>query len=566
MPDSSNRICVVGACFTDLVTFSSRMPNPGETLPGSKFITGFGGKGANQAVQAARLGANVMMISKVGGDTFGADTLKNFKEQGIDAKHVQVVEGESSGVAPIFVNETTGQNSILIIPGALDKLNAGDIELARNDIRGSKLMICQLECPLEATMAALKVAKEEGVTTLLNTAPAKPLPDEIWAFCDIVCPNEPELQMLSGKPTSTDEEVKAAAEVLLHRGAKKLIVTLGERGCALFETGKDPLFVATKMVKAKDTTGAGDSFLGAFAASIAKDGSSLEAAMSKGNAVAAVSVTRIGTQLSFPDAREFLCRQAIGLIDHTSLGLDDTDDGIRALVDAAVAEEPHTAAVCIYPKFVKFVRSLQKDQPEKYPRSLKVCTVVNFPTGQEAPEKVIADTEAAVKDGADEVDLVIDYNLLKKDLAKGKAAAESLVKAVRAACTGDVILKVIIESGELQTDELIKAASEVAIAGGCDFVKTSTGKVKVNATLEAAKVMITCCKEAKSNGKTIGFKAAGGVRDAEQARSFLELGAEILFGDKLRLHEIDSRLFRFGASSLLPNLRKKEASAAGAGY
>merc|ERR1719473_275334 len=125
-------------------------------------------------------------------------------------------------------------------------------------------MMVQLEAPMEATMAALKIAREEGLMTLLNTAPAKPLPDDIWPLCDIVCPNEPELQTLTGKPTSTDDEVREAVNMLLQKGAQKVLVTLGSRGCGLFEQGKEPLFVAAEKVEAKDTTGAGDSFLGAF--------------------------------------------------------------------------------------------------------------------------------------------------------------------------------------------------------------------------------------------------------------------------------------------------------------
>jgi ribokinase len=305
--ERKSQICNVGACFTDLIAYVPRMPGPGETLPGSKFSTGFGGKGANQAVQAARLGAKVMMVSKLGQDTFGQDTLKNFEDQGVDAKHVQLVPGMSSGVAPITVDEGTAQNAIVIIPGALDKLCAADVEAARADIRGCKLMMVQLEAPLESTKKALEVAKEEGVMTLLNTAPAKPLPDDIWPLCDIVCPNEPELQTLTGKPTSTDDEVKEAVNVLLQKGARKVLVTLGSRGCGLFEEGKEPVFVAAEKVQAKDTTGAGDSFLGAFSAHmVAQEGATLdfEAAMRQGNRVAAISVTREGTQKSFPNSEE----------------------------------------------------------------------------------------------------------------------------------------------------------------------------------------------------------------------------------------------------------------------
>merc|ERR1719458_782713 len=321
----------------------------------------------------------------------------------------------------------------------------------------------------------------------------------------------------------------------------------------------EPVFVEpVANVKARDTTGAGDSFLGALAAHLVV-GDALNVAMKCANNVAGVSVTREGTQTSFPGSEEMLARHAIGLIDHTSLGLDDTDEKIRTLVDVAVAETPCTAAVCIYPKFVKLVRSMQKEQPERYPRSLKVCTVVNFPSGQEPTEKVVQDTKAAVQDGADEVDVVINYRLLIENKQEGCKAAEELVKAVRAECPqGQVALKVIIESGELGNEELIVAASEAAIAGGCDFVKTSTGKVKVNATPQAAETML---KVVAASGHAVGFKAAGGVRDAVQARQYMELTARVLLGDAQRHHEVDAKLLRFGASSLLPALRACATSA-----
>jgi len=272
--------------------------------------------------------------------------------------------------------------------------------------------------------------------------------------------------------------------------------------------------------------------------------------------------------LDSPPSDQMLAGHATGLIDHTSLGLDDTGDGIRSLVDAAVAEQPHTAAVCIFPKFVRMVRTMQKVEPGRYPRSLRVCTVVNFPSGQEPIEKVLDDTARAVADGADEVDLVIDYRLLKEDAAKGREAAERLVRSVRANCPdGQVLLKVIIESGELGEAALIKSASEAAIAGGCDFVKTSTGKVKVNATPESAKIMLSAIAASEKadgagSGRVVGFKAAGGVRDVTQARVYLELAAEALLGDRRRVLEVDSRRLRFGASSLLPSLRKCTAGAA----
>mmetsp|Transcript_87711 Transcript_87711/g.235229 ORF Transcript_87711/g.235229 Transcript_87711/m.235229 type:complete len:219 (+) Transcript_87711:1-657(+) len=213
---------------------------------------------------------------------------------------------------------------------------------------------------------------------------------------------------------------------------------------------------------------------------------------------------------------------------------------------------------------------MQEESPGRYPRSLRVCTVVNFPDGQETVDKVVDDTVRAVADGADEIDLVIDYRLLKEDAARGQEAAERLVRSVRGKCPdGQVLLKVIIESGELGEAALIKAASDAAIAGGCDFVKTSTGKVKVNATPAAAQIMLTAIAASEKAGgcsRVVGFKAAGGVRDVNQARVYLELAAETLLGDRQRILEVDSRRLRFGASSLLPSLRRCTAGAAEAAH
>jgi len=258
---------------------------------------------------------------------------------------------------------------------------------------------------------------------------------------------------------------------------------------------------------------------------------------------------------------EEIARQAAGLIDHTSLGDNDTEDMIQKLVDAAVAEAPHTAAVCVYPKFVPFIRGLQKKDPKKYPRTLRVATVVNFPQGSSPSDEVVAATKQTVVDGADEVDMVIDYKHLKRDITTGKAAAEALVRAVRAACPSDTVkLKVIIETGELQTPELIAAASDAALAAGADFIKTSTGKVKVNATLEAADVMlrrIAFYRAANPGCRILGFKAAGGVKTLEQAHQYLNLAAECLCGGRNMRQHVDSNLFRFGSSGLLPVLRQK---------
>jgi len=204
----------------------------------------------------------------------------------------------------IAVDMTSGANSIICVPAASFLLSPSDIEAARPQIRKCALLLCQLEISIATAMHALKVAKQEGVMTVLNTAPVVDnIPDEIWAYCDIVCPNEVELHQLTGLPTSTNEEIAVAAEHLKNKGVKKVIVTLGERGAAIIKFDGPPVFVQAAKVNATDTTGAGDSFLGAVACFISA-GDGLENAVAKACQVASVSVTRQGVQSSFPYAAE----------------------------------------------------------------------------------------------------------------------------------------------------------------------------------------------------------------------------------------------------------------------
>jgi len=214
------------------------------------------------------------------------------------------VNDTASGTATIAVDMTSGANSIICVPAASFLLSPSDIEAARPQIRKCGLLLCQWEISMATAVHALKVAKEEGVMTVLNTAPVVDnIPDEIWAYCDIVCPNEVELHQLTGLPTSTNEEVVVAAEHLQNQGVKKVIVTLGKRGAAIIGFDRPPVFVQVEKVNAVDTTGAGDSFLGAVACFVSA-GDSLENAVTKACQVASVSVTRQGVQSSFPYAAE----------------------------------------------------------------------------------------------------------------------------------------------------------------------------------------------------------------------------------------------------------------------
>lgn len=293
------KICMVGSCMTDLVARTPRLPGAGETLFGTSFHVGFGGKGANQAVMAARLGAQVSVVVKLGRDSFGENTLKNFQEQGCDTTYFLWDEtGLSSGVAPIWVEEATGQNSIIIVPGANSALSSADVRAAHSAIEGAQLVICQLEIPLETTLEAFRVAKAAGVKTILNPAPAAALPDELLALTDIIVPNEVEAAMLSGLPTSTVEQAEAAAAALRGRGVGTVIITLGDRG-ALIMTDERAEHVAAERVQAVDSTGAGDAFVGTLGYALAA-GRSLRDAVRLACAIATRSVLKTGTQTSFP--------------------------------------------------------------------------------------------------------------------------------------------------------------------------------------------------------------------------------------------------------------------------
>lgn len=242
-----------------------------------------------------------------------------------------------------------------------------------------------------------------------------------------------------------------------------------------------------------------------------------------------------------PDLQQ-AAQQALQLMDLTTLNDNDTDAIVIALCRQAKTPAGNTAAVCVYPRFVPIARKTLREigAPE-----IKVATVTNFPHGNDDIEIAIAETRAAVAYGADEVDVVFPFRALKAGNAE---VGFELVKACKAACGDQVLLKVIIESGELKTPELIRTASEIAIAAGADFIKTSTGKVPVNATPEAAKIMLQVIKE---KNPAVGFKAAGGVKNVAQAADYLALAASVL-GEAW----ISARTFRFGASSLLADLLK----------
>ncbi|HXG25840.1 MAG TPA: ribokinase [Candidatus Binatia bacterium] len=286
-------IAVVGSLNIDLIAYTERVPEAGETIIGRDFAMGFGGKGANQAVMAARLGARVSMVGALGDDVYAGMTSDNLARQGVDATHVARVEG-SSGVAPIWV-DATGQNRIIVVPGANDKVDPVAAAEAVRSMAGVRAVIGQLEVPQRVTLAAFRAARDVGATTILNPAPAAPLDPDLLDVADWLIPNESELALLLGD--RVDVESDEALQSIARRFSPRLLVTLGSRGAARVRTDSVERFAAVP-VKAVDTTGAGDAFVGAFAYGLAA-GLDAPTAARLGIACASDSVTRPGTQSSF---------------------------------------------------------------------------------------------------------------------------------------------------------------------------------------------------------------------------------------------------------------------------
>ncbi|MBC6936324.1 MAG: ribokinase [Chloroflexi bacterium] len=288
------KIVIVGSFNTDLTSYMERMPRPGETVSGRKFVTGPGGKGSNQAVAAARLGADVTFIGRVGQDVFGDLALKTWEQEGINTRYVVRDPEHATGVAPIFVDDT-GENSIVVVLGANLNIQAADVDAAADLIAQADIVLTQLEINYDMVAYALQAAKRRGVKTILNPAPAGHLPAEVVALADFITPNETELEVLSGKSGLTAEQ--AARSLLTHDG-QTVVVTLGAQGAQYVRqdaTGVIPTF----KVNVVDTTGAGDAFNGGLAVALA-EGKPLTEAIAFANATAALCVTRPGTAPSMP--------------------------------------------------------------------------------------------------------------------------------------------------------------------------------------------------------------------------------------------------------------------------
>jgi ribokinase len=294
-------IVVVGSSNTDMIIQLDRIPRPGETILGGEFTSAAGGKGANQAVGAARAGGNVTFVARVGMDIFGDQAIAGFRKDGIDVSHVFRDSAAPSGVALIFVSKG-GENSIAVAGGANGKLTPSDVKKAAKAIRSAAVLVAQLETPLETVQAAAEIAAKAGVPVILNPAPARLLPDKLLRLVSILTPNETEAELLTGIKVTNEAAYAKAAVKLQARGVETVILTLGSRGAFIAEAGGKQLVPGFK-VKAVDTTAAGDVFNGALAVALA-EGKTLPAAVRFANAAAAISVTRLGAQPSAPTRTE----------------------------------------------------------------------------------------------------------------------------------------------------------------------------------------------------------------------------------------------------------------------
>jgi ribokinase len=291
-------ILVIGSLNADLVVRAPRFPAPGETISGDDLAIIPGGKGANQAVAAARQGASVSMLGRVGRDSFGDFLLDNLKTNHVDTSLVQR-DDAATGTA-IIVVDSKGQNSIVLSPGANGQVSPADITPA--SFLDPKLVLLQLEIPIESVIHATARAKARGVRVLLNPAPARPLPDELIAQVDFLVPNETELSLLTGMPVTDIISAESAARMLLAKGARTIIVTLGASG-ALIVTARMATHIPAFQVNVVDTTAAGDAFIGGFASGLLR-GFALEDAVLYGNACGALAATKFGAQPSLPTAEE----------------------------------------------------------------------------------------------------------------------------------------------------------------------------------------------------------------------------------------------------------------------
>lgn len=303
--DTQKKIVVIGSSNTDMVIKSDRLPKPGETILGGNFLMNHGGKGANQAVAAARLGGNVSFVCKIGNDIFGNETIEMFRKEKIDTSYVGITSQEPSGVALINVDKK-GENCIVVASGANGTLSVEDIQNAEPAIKQASIVIMQLETPMDSVIYAAQMAKNNGITVVLNPAPAPnaPLPDELLAHVDILIPNVTEAEIITGMSITDEESVKEAIHRISAKGIKTVIVTMGSKGALAYENNEF-IHVPAFKVEAVDTTAAGDTFCGGLCVALS-EGKKLKEAVLFASKASSISVTRMGAQVSIPLREEIL--------------------------------------------------------------------------------------------------------------------------------------------------------------------------------------------------------------------------------------------------------------------
>jgi len=292
-------ISILGIYVADLIFFGDTVPITGETIIGKKYDIGPGGKGSNQAVAAAKAGAKTFFISKIGDDQFGAMAIKIYKDVGVDYSKVIISKEHSTGAAGILVNNK-GQNAINVVPGAAGALTIEDIDVASNVIKESSIFLTQLEAPKDVVYYALKIAKENNVTTVLNPAPASEINKDIFPLIDYFTPNEVEASFYVNYKVENEEDARKASHQLLHLGIKNVIITLGDKG-AFFANDRESFHIKAMNLGAKvvDTTGAGDAFNAGFAVALTED-KNIKDSIKFANITAGLSTTKIGTAKSMP--------------------------------------------------------------------------------------------------------------------------------------------------------------------------------------------------------------------------------------------------------------------------
>lgn len=299
----TKKIVVLGSCNTDMVIKSDRLPVPGETILGGEFIMNPGGKGANQAVAAARLGGNVVFLTKTGNDLFGRQSVSLYSEENINTDYILSSSDKPSGVAMISVDKK-GENSIIVASGANSTYSIDDFKSVESTVYDADILLMQLEIPIETVTYAAKVAKEHGVKVVLNPAPAQFLPKDLLENVSIIIPNNTEAEILSGIKVSDIESAKNATDIISQKGIETVIITMGDYG-AFIKTKEEYISVPTQKVNAIDTTAAGDTFCGALVVALS-EGKDIIDAVKFANKCSGITVTRLEAQSSCPYRNEII--------------------------------------------------------------------------------------------------------------------------------------------------------------------------------------------------------------------------------------------------------------------